>query len=151
MMARVMPQGGIPGGMALDTEHMEMMAKLQSSMANPLSPVETLAVIDEMTELGVLPRATSAELKECMLVLPQSAQAMGMAMGMMKPMLPQMRDARERMNALSPEEQDELAQSIAQQLDGVPADERKAMLGELGGGMFPPRVVETLSRRYGVK
>ena len=33
--------------------------------------------------------------------------------------------------------------------DNVPAADRKAMLAELRSGLFPPRVVETLTRRYG--
>ena len=33
--------------------------------------------------------------------------------------------------------------------DKVPAADRKDMLAELRSGLFPPRVVETLTRRYG--
>ena len=93
----------------------------------------------------------SAELKECMLVLPQSAPAMGMgmAMGMMKPMLAQFREARDEMRALPADEQDELAATLAQEFDNVPAADRKDMLAELRSGLFPPRVVEILTRRYG--
>jgi hypothetical protein len=76
---------------------------------------------------------------------------MGMAMGMMKPILPKLRDARDQMRALSPEEQDELAANLGVELDKAPAADRKAMLGELGGGLFPPRVVEALNKRYDVK
>jgi hypothetical protein len=151
MMARMMPGGAMPPGMALDPEQAAMLAKLQGGMSAPLAPAETLATIDEMSELGLLSPAMNTELKQCMVLLPQAAPAMGMAMGMMAPLLPQFRDAREQMRALSPEEQDELAATLGQELDKASVQDRKAMLGELGGGLFPPRVVQTLNQRYGVK
>ena len=82
-----------------------------------------------------------------MLVLPQSAPAMSMAMLMMKPMLPQMREARREMQALKPAEQEELAASLALELDQFPAGQRKRMLAELGGGLLPARVVDLLNKR----
>lgn len=148
-MARMMPPGTKLGGVG--TEQSAMIAQLMGSLGAPLSLPETLAVIDEMGEIGMLPKAASAELKECMLLLPQSASTMGMAFGVLKPMLPVLRDARTQMHALSPTEQDELADSLAEELDQVPAAERKAMLAELGGGLFPPRVVANLNKRYGGK
>ena len=151
LMARMMPGGAMPLGMGLDPEQAAMLARLQGGMSAPPPVAETLATIDEMGELGLLSPAMTVELKECMVLLPQSAPAMGMAMGMMKPMLPQFRDARDQMRALSPEEQDELAASLGQELDKAPAKDRKAMLSELGGGLFPPRVVQTLNKGYGVK
>ena len=151
MMARMMPGVAMPPGMALEPEQAAMLTQLQGGMSAPLAPAETLATIDEMSELGLLSTAMNTELKDCMALLPHAAPAMGVAMGMMKPMLPQFRDARDQMRALSPEEQDELAASLGQELDKAPAKDRKAMLGELGGGLFPPRVVQTLNQRYGVK
>ncbi len=148
-MKRMMPAGGMPGG--LDAEQSAMMAKMMGSLGAPLSVPETLATLDEMSDIGMLPKAVNAELKECMLVLPQSAPAMGMAFGMLKPMLPRLREARDQMHALSPAEQEELADTLAQEFDNVPAADRKAMLAELGGGMFPPRVVSSLSKRYAGK
>ena len=142
MLAGMMPGGG------LDAEQSANIAELQRQMGAPLSPMETIATIDEMSEIGLLSAAMSTELKECLLLLPQSAPAMGMTMGMMKPMLSQFREARDEMRALSPLEQDELAASLAEELDKLPAADRKRMLTELGGGLFPPRVVETLTRRY---
>ena len=147
-MARMMK--GMPGG-GLDAEQSASVAELQRLMGAPLSPLETIATINEMSELGLLSAAMSTELKECLLLLPQSAPGMGMAMGMMKPMLSQIREARDEMRTLSPVEQDELAASLAEEFDKVPAADRKRMLTELGGGLFPPRVVETLSRRYGAR
>ena len=145
MMSRMMPGGG------LNAEQTELLADLKDSMGAPLSRQETLATIDEMGELGLLSQAMASELKECLLVLPQSAQAMGMAMGMMKSMLPQFREARDEMRGLSPLEQDELAATLAQQLDQAPEADRKRMLTELRGGLFPTRVVDALSKRYGVR
>ena len=147
-MARMMK--GMPGS-GLDAEQSASVAELQRLMGAPLSPLETIATINEMSELGLLSAAMSTELKECLLLLPQSAPGMGMAMGMMKPMLSQIREARDEMRTLSPVEQDELAASLAEEFDKVPAADRKRMLTELGGGLFPPRVVETLSRRYGAR
>ena len=147
-MTRMMT--GMPGG-GLDAEQSASVAELQRLMGAPLSPLETIATINEMSELGLLSAAMSTELKECLLLLPQSAPGMGMAMGMMKPMLSQIREARDEMRTLSPVEQDELAASLAEEFDKVPAADRKRMLTELGGGLFPPRVVETLSRRYGAR
>ena len=143
MMSRMMSGGGV------DADQTELLAGLKDSMGTPLSPQETLATIDEMGELGLLSPAMASELKECMLVLPQSAQALGMGMGMMKSMLPQFREARDEMRRLSPVEQDELAATLAQELDQAPQADRKLMLAELRGGLFPPRVVDALSKRYG--
>ncbi len=145
MMARMVPGGG------LDADQSAMLAKLMGGMGAPLSPLETIATIDEMSELGLLSKAMNTELKECMLVLPQSAPALGMGMGMMRSMLPKFREARDQMLALSPTEQDELAASLAHEFDKVPAADRKNMLTELRGGLFPPRVVDALTKRYGGK
>ena len=68
---------------------------------------------------------------------------------MIKPMLAQFREARDEMRALPADEQDELAATLAQEFDKVPAADRKDMLAELRSGLFPPRVVEILTRRYG--
>ena len=149
MMSKLMP-GGMQGS-GLTAEQTQMLAGLTGSMGAPLSPQETMATIEEMVELGMLPKATGADLKDCLLLLPQSAQAMGMAMGMMKSMLPQVREARDQMRQLSPQEQDELATVLAQELDQVPEADRKQMLAGLRDGLFPPRVVDALNKRYGVR
>ena len=109
MMARMrsmMPAGGqLPAGTGIDPEQ---LARMMQAMSQPLSPPETLAVMDEMAEIGMLPKAMQTELKECMVLLPTAAPALGMGMGMLKPMLPQMRQARDQLHALPPAEQDEL-------------------------------------------
>ena len=148
MMERMAP-GGVAGLPAMDPA---LMAQAQQLMSQPpLSPTETLATIDELGELGFLPPAMRAELKECMVVLPQTAAALGMGMGMLKPMLPQLRQARTEMQALSPSEQDELAAAMASELKSISGDDRKLFLEQLGSGFFPPRVAEGVRQRLGAK
>src|SRR5258706_9658913 len=149
MMSRMMPAGGMPPGMGLDPTQAASMAKMMTAMNTPLSPAETLSTIDEVADLGLMTPAMPAEMKECMVLMPQGAQAIGMGMSMMKTMLPQVREARDKMRALSPEEQDELAATLAEEFDKMSPEDRKTMLNEAGAGMFPPRVVQSLAQRYG--
>ena len=115
---------------------------MQKMMAQPLSPAETSATIDELFELGFMPKAIQGEFKECMVLVPATVPALGMAMGMMKPMIPQLRQAREQLHALSPAEQDEVAAELGQQLKALPAGQRAALLEHLDSGFFPPRVAQ---------
>ena len=140
-MAKLMPNAGqLPPGMAIDPA---MMARAQQMLSQPpLSPPETLATIDELFELGFLPKAMQSELKECMVLLPAAIPALGMGMGMMKPIIPQLRQAREQLHALSPAEQDEIGAELAQQLKALPADQRAALVEHLDSGFFPPRVAQ---------
>ena len=140
-MGAMMPNAGqLPPGMAIDPA---MMARAQQMMSQPpLSPPETLATIDELFELGFLPKAMQSELKECMVLLPAAIPALGMGMGMMKPIIPQLRQAREQLHALSPAEQDEIGAELAQQLKALPADQRAALVEHLDSGFFPPRVAQ---------
>lgn len=141
-MREMMPGAGqMPAGSEIDSEQ---MARMMQAMSRPLSPPETLATIDELAEVGFLPKAVQSELKECMLFLPAAIPAMGMGMAMMKPILPQLRQARDDIRALSPAEQDELAQALLQELRPLPADERKTMLEFLDGGFFPKRIGDTV-------
>lgn len=150
MLGELMPAGGaLPSGMALAPEQAALLAQLQSSMAQPLSPRETLATIDELGEIGLVPAPMLAELKECMVLQPQAGAAMGMGMGMLRPMLGPLRSAREQMRALPPQEQDELAARVAQELKDAPADERRQFLEAVGGGFLPPRVVDGVRSRLG--
>ena len=151
-MYRLMPDGISAGGLngGLTAEQAQMLAALTGGAGTPVSPQETIGTIDEMAELGLLPAATASDLKDCLLLVPQSAPALGMAMGMMKSVLPQVREGRDQMRLLSPIEQDELAAVLAQDLDKVPVADREQMLTGLRGGLFPPRVVDALNKRYGV-
>lgn len=132
--------GQLPPGLALDPDQMAMMAQMQQAMSQPLSPPETLATLDELFELGFLPKAIQAELKECMVVLPATLPALGMGLGMLKPMIPQLRQARAELHALSPAEQDEVAAALLQEIKALPADQRAALVEHLDSGFFPPRV-----------
>lgn len=140
---QLMPGAGqLPPGMVLDADQMAMMARMQQAMAEPLSPPETLATIDELFELGFLPKSMQSELKECMLLVPATIPALGMGMSMLKPMLPQLGQAREELRALSPAEQDEVADVLLQQLKPLRAEERASLLEYLESGFFPPRIVQ---------
>ena len=140
-MREMMPNAGqLPPGMTMDPDQMAMMARMQQAMSAPLSPPETLATIDELFELGFLPKAIQTEFKECLVLVPATIPALGMGMGMLKPMIPQLRQAREELHALSPAEQDEVAAALTQELKSLPADQRAALIEHLDSGFFPPRV-----------
>lgn len=135
----MMPGAGqMPPG--LDADQMAAMARMQQAMGQPLSPPETLATIDELFELGFLPPAIQTELKQCMVLVPAAIPALGSGMGMLKPMIPQLRAARDELRALTPAEQDEVAAALMQELKGLPADQREALLEHIDSGFFPPRV-----------
>jgi hypothetical protein len=137
-LGTLMPDASkLPAGTTVDPQ---TFARLQQAIAQPLSPAETLAAIDELSELGLMPIAMKAELGECMALMPQAAPTLGMAMGMLKPMIPQLRQARDQLHALSPEEQDEVAIALAEELRAQPPDERATMLEQLDAGFFPARV-----------
>jgi hypothetical protein len=143
--------GALPAGSALDASQLAALQQALSAMNQPTSPAETLATLDEMADIGLLPKAMQSEMKECMALLPQSAASMGMAMGMLKPMLPQMREARAQMHALSPEEQDEMAATMAAELQSTSAEDRQSFVEVLDGGFFPPRVVDGVKSKLGAK
>jgi hypothetical protein len=134
--------GQLPPGMVMDPEQMAMIARMQQAMNEPLSPAETHATIDELFELGLLPKPMQTELKECMVLVPATVPALGMGMGLLKPMIPQLRQARDEMRALSPAEQDELAAVLVQEIRALPTDQRAALVEHLDSGFFPPRVAQ---------
>ena len=151
-MGELIPgMGQMPTGMALDADQMAAMARMQQAMSKPLSPRETLASIDALTELGFLPKPIQAELKECMLLIPAAVQALGMGMGMLQPMIPQLRQARAELHALPVAEQDEVAAALAQDLQSFSADERKALADFLDSGFFPKRVADGVKARLSAK
>lgn len=137
----------MPPGTALPPEQAAMLAQMQRAMAQPLSPAQTAAAIDEMAELGLLPRPIQTEMKECMTLLPQTAPALGMAMAMMQPVVPQLREARQQLRALSPAEQDEMAEVMAGELRGLAPNERALFLEQIDGGFFPPAVASGVKAR----
>jgi hypothetical protein len=142
-MSAMMPNAGaLPPGITMNADTMAMMARMQQAMAQPLPPAETLATIDELFELGFLPKTIQIEFKECMVLVPETIAALGIGMGMLKPMIPQLRQAREELYALSPADQDEVTAMLVQQMKALPANERAALMEHLGSGFFPPRVSE---------
>ncbi len=147
LMPGVSGMGQLPPGMALDPDQMAGLASIQQAMSQPLSPAQTLATLDALFEVGFLPKAMHAELKQCMLLMPAAAQALGMGMGMLKPMIPQLRQARDELHALPVAEQDEVAAALAQDLKALPADERTAAIEYFDSGFFPKRVSEGVKAR----
>jgi hypothetical protein len=151
-MAALMPSAGqLPAGMGLEPDQMAMLVRLQQSMAEPLSPQETVATIDELADLGFLPKPIQNELKECMVVLPTSIAALGTGMAMLKPVVPQLRQARAELHALSPAEQDEVAIALAQEIAPLPAEQRARFVEHFGSGFFPPRIVAGVKERLGAR
>lgn len=147
-MKTMMPGvGQLPAGMAMDPEQLAAMAQMQQAMSQPLSVPETLATIDELFELGFLPGPVQIEFKQCMLLVPATIPALGMGMGMLKPMVPQLRQARDELRALSPAEQDEVASAIAQEVRALPSDQRQALMEHLDSGFFPARVSQGVKSR----
>jgi hypothetical protein len=147
MMARM--AGNMPPGMALSPEQSAMVANMMKT--EPLSPKETFETIDEMAELGFLPKALQTEMKECMVLLPQTIAPLGMAMGMIKPMISQLREAKAMMLAATPEEQDEMIAALEEQFDTMSDSDRKMAVDMLEGGLFPPRVSNALKAKLAKK
>ena len=143
--------GALPADMTLDPEQSAMLARMLSSMGRPLPASQTRAVLDELLEIGFLPRPVHADLNDCLRNVPASVQALGMGMAMLQPMLAPLREARDELRALSPAEQDEVADALAQELRTLAPDERASVLAQLDGGFFPARVVASLRQRLGAR
>ena len=99
-----------------------------------------------MTELGFLPKPMQSELKQCMTLVPAAVPALGMGLGMLKPVVPQIRQARDELRALSPAEQDEVAAAFVQEAKALSREERAAFAEHLDSGFFPPRIAATTRR-----
>jgi hypothetical protein len=161
--AAPMSLGSMPPMGALPPEAAAMMAQMTArlppgmapaldpslgqGLGPPLSPRETLATIDELTELGFLPAPMQSELKQCMALVPASVPALGMGLGMLKPVVPQIRQARDELRALSPSEQDEVAAAFVQEAKALSREERAAFAEHLDSGFFPPRIVVAVKRQ----
>jgi hypothetical protein len=136
-----------PATMGLDPEQAAAMAQMHQAMAQPLSPRETKATIDELFELGFLPKPIQADLNDCMRLVPASLPALGAGMGMLKPIVPQLRQARQELRALSPAEQDEVAAAFVQEARALSREERAAFVEHLDSGFFPPRIATAVKQR----
>jgi hypothetical protein len=120
---------------------------MQQTMAQPLSRAETLAVFDELADLGVLSPAMRAEARDCITLAPPGANV-GMAGAMLKNMVvPQLRASRDMMASLSPEERLQLADEIVDGLKEASPEDRKAFQDGFGIGFFPPDVVERVKAK----
>lgn len=147
-MKAMMPGAGqLPADMALDPEMAAALARMQQTMHEPLSVPETLATIDTLFELGFLPAAVQSEFKQCMVLVPATIPALGMGMGLLKPMIPQLQQARAELHALGPAEQDEVAAALAQEMRALPAEQRAALLEHVESSFFPARIGEGVKAR----
>jgi hypothetical protein len=155
-MAALMQQsmaGRMPAGGAMTPEMTAQMSGamrgLQQAMSQPLSRSETLAVFDELTELGIMTPAMQSEMRDCVtLAPPDTTAALGTAGAMFKNMvLPQLRTAREQMANLQPAEREQLADEIATAMKQASPEDRKAFQQGFGQGFFPPEVVEAVKAK----
>ena len=143
--------GAMPAMPAMPPEQAAQMAaalqSMQQAMAQPLSRTETIAVFDELAELGVMTPAMRAEARDCIALAPPGANV-GMAGAMLKTMLlPPLRNAREQMNGLSPEDRVRLSDEIVEGLQQASPEDRKAFQDGFGLGFFPPDVVERVKTK----
>jgi hypothetical protein len=144
---------GAGSGADLSPEQMEqaqgVLAEMQEVAAHPLSRAETIEVFDDLARLGVLSDPMHAEAVECILLAPLgSDQALGSTGSVMRALvLPRLRETREKLSNLTPDEQDQLAGGVEQALREASPVDRKAFLDGLGTGFFPPEVVEKVRER----
>ena len=154
MMQKAMEMMQQQNGQArMSPEQMAMvqkaMGQLQGAMSQPLSREETKAVFDEMAELGLLTDSMRSEAKDCITyAAPGTGDSIGAAGAMLKnTVLPAARQAKERMAAATPEEQQQLADGMVEALDSASAADRKAFFDGMGLGFFPAPVVEQVRAR----
>jgi hypothetical protein len=121
-----------------------VMAQMQGAMAQPLSRTETAAVFDDLADLGLINDKMRSEAKDCIALAPPGAgDQLGSTGAMLKStVIPAARDAKARMADASPEEQKQLADSMADALKSASPEDRKAFFDGLGLGFFPPAVVD---------
>ncbi|MCC7463503.1 MAG: hypothetical protein IT480_13705 [Gammaproteobacteria bacterium] len=153
MMAMLQQQMAARGMPALSDEQtaqvQSSMAMMQQAMAQPLSRAETIEVFDELGRLGVMTPAMQAEARDCIALAPPAVgDSLGMSGALLKNMvLPRLREARERMANLTPEEREHLAGEIAQAMRDAEPEDRDAFADGFGAGFFPPDVVEAVKAK----
>lgn len=127
----------------------QAMSGMQQAMSHPLSRAETLEVFNELADMGLMTDEMRGEVRDCITLAPAgSEQALGASGAMIKTMvLPQLRDTRQRLNNLTPEEQNQLADGLVDALQHASAKDRKAFLDGFGAGFYPKPVVETVRAR----
>ena len=140
-------------GMHLTPEQQAMMQKAMSQMqtasAQPLSPIETAAVFDELADLGLVSDSMRKEAKDCITSAPPgSTDAVGSAGAMLRStVIPAARQAKDRMANLSPDEQKQLVEGMVEALNSASPADRKAFFDGMGLGFFPAPVVEQVRAR----
>ena len=65
--------------------------------------------------------------------------------------VPQLRQAREQMRALSADEQDEVAAALAAEIAPPPKEQRAEFVAHLGSGFFPPRISDGAKQRLAAR
>jgi hypothetical protein len=136
------------GGAGMTPEQMaraqEAMALMQHAMEHPLTRPETLEVFAELEGLGLLTDAMHDEARDCILLAPPGSDRMlGQTGAIFKEvLLPQLRETKAKLSNLGPDEQDQLAQGIAEALREARPEDRKSFSEGLGLGFFPKAVVE---------
>lgn len=140
-------------GRQLTPEQQAMMQKamrnMQTASAQPLSPIETTAVFDELADLGLINSSLRKEANDCISSAPPgSAGAVGSAGAMLRStVLPAARQAKARMASLSPEEQKQLGDGVVDALNSASPADRKAFFDGMGAGFFPPAVIEQVKAK----
>ena len=144
MMAGRMGAGMSPEAMAQMQAQMPALQQMLSQQ--PLSRTETMAVFDELADLGVMTPSMQTEMRDCMTLAPPGAtDALGRSGALFKNMvLPQLREAREQMTNLQPQEREQLANDIVDGLKEASPEDRKAFLDGFGAGFFPRDVVDAV-------
>jgi len=143
MMLQMMGQPVSPEQAA---EMQKAMSSMQEAMSHPLSRAETIEVFDEMASLGVMTNEMRSEARDCILLAPPGSEAsLGTTGAVIKTtVLPALRDAKQQMSNLTPEEQSQLTDGIVESLQHASAQDRKLFLEGFGAGFFPAPVVESV-------
>jgi hypothetical protein len=158
MMATGMPDPAMMAGMSgmspeQAAQMQQAMAGIQEAMQHPLSRSETVAVFDQLHDMGVLPDDVRDQVRECIALAPPGAgQSIGTTGALFKTMvLPQLQDMKKQMDALTPEEQAQLEDGMVGALKEASPKDRDAFLKGFGEGFYPASVVQAVRSRMGVR
>jgi hypothetical protein len=137
--------------MSDDPRVAQAMASVAAAQSHPLSRSESLEVLDQLKELGILDEKTRAEVGQCLEAGGARAEgSMGVGMAMFKStVLPMLLETKARFADLSPDEQEHLAEDISEQLKQSPEREREEFLQGFGTGLFPEAVVQKVRADFG--
>ena len=154
-MSMISQMSGMSPDMSPDQmqQMQQAMAGIQQAMSHPLSRKESLAVFDEMGNLGLMTKDQLSEVHDCIELAPTGSDAsIGMAGAMFKNMLlPMLKDAKLKLSNLTPEEQTQLTDGMVDALNHASAKDRQAFLDGYGAGFYPAQVVERVRAKLGTK